>query len=72
MIDILRARALAVLVPFAASPAWGHDGHGVGSGSSWLHLLTEPVHALPALLLLVLALTPAVAALRSRRARLDP
>jgi hypothetical protein len=69
MLDNVSARALAVLVLLAAGPAWGHEGHGIASASGWLHHLTEPIHVLPALILVVLALGLAVGGLRLARSR---
>ena len=69
MFDNISARALAVLVLLAAGPAWGHEGHGIGDGNGWLHYLTEPIHVLPALILVALAVSLAVGGLRLARAR---
>jgi hypothetical protein len=44
-------RAVAVIAALAApAVASAHPGHGLDpSGSSWLHMLGEPEHALPLL-----------------------
>ena len=69
MFDNVSARALTVLVLLAAGPAWAHPGHGIGDGNGWLHYLTEPIHVLPALILVALAVSLAVGGFRLARAR---
>lgn len=55
---------LAMLV--CTQAAWAHEGHGATEGSSLLHWLAEPLHAVPVLAALAVA---GVLAWRGRRTR---
>lgn len=56
----MRRCLLTILSIAFANAAYAHPGHGTGesaSGTTWWHFLSEPVHMLPLLAVVVLAIT---------------
>ena len=49
-----------LLNTLAPGSVWAHAGHGVTDGSSLLHYILEPVHAVPAVVLAVAIGVPLV------------